>query len=96
MLPKNNLSVHKGDRMGIMGLNGSGQTTLTRVLVGQLQPTKGIVSHPPRLYSQYAVEDLQASGPKDLSSAALAVLHAEADNDMSEADLGGWLGSFGL
>lgn len=95
-----NLSVYKGDRMGIMGLNGSGKTTLIRVLIGQLQPTRGILSHHPRLrlgyYSQHAVENLRATGRKDHSLTALSVLSAEEDNDMSEADLRGLLGSFGL
>ncbi|CAL8581875.1 hypothetical protein XPA_007555 [Xanthoria parietina] len=40
--------------------------------------------------------NLRAPGRKDLSSAALALLHAEAGNDMSEADLRGLLGSFSL
>lgn len=80
----------------VLWLDGSGKTILIRVLVGQLQPTKGIVSHPPRLSlgydSQHAVEGLRAPGRKDLSSAALAVLHAEADNDMSEAEFSWFVG----
>lgn len=96
VLPKINPSVHKDDRMGIMGLNGSGQTTLIRVLVGQLQPTKGIVSHPHDSSPNMLWRNLRAPGRKDLSSAALALLHAEAGNDMSEADLRGLLGSFSL
>lgn len=94
------LTVHMGDRVGIMGLNGSGKTTLIRILVGQLQPSKGNVSHHPRLrlgyYSQHAVEDLQATGRRDPTLTALGALGAEEGNDMSEADLRGLLGSFGL
>ncbi len=37
-------TVAKGDRWGIVGRNGSGKTTLFNLIVGAMQPTKGIVA----------------------------------------------------
>ena len=36
-----NLTLRKGDRLGIMGHNGAGKTTLLRTLAGVYPPTKG-------------------------------------------------------
>jgi len=38
-----NLSVAKGDRIGIVGRNGEGKTTLLRVIAGKLEPDSGIL-----------------------------------------------------
>lgn len=38
-----NLSVNKGEFVGIMGASGSGKTTLLNILSGMMQPTTGIV-----------------------------------------------------
>ncbi len=37
------LIVSRGDRLGIVGPNGAGKTTLLRVLLGELEPTRGSV-----------------------------------------------------
>ncbi len=38
-----NLTVEKGDRVGILGFNGAGKSTLLKVISGVLKPTKGSV-----------------------------------------------------
>lgn len=38
-----NLRVDRGDRVGIVGRNGVGKTTLVRLLLGELTPQKGVV-----------------------------------------------------
>jgi len=35
------LSLHKGQRYGIVGANGSGKTTLLKILAGEMAPTQG-------------------------------------------------------
>lgn len=37
------LSVHPGDRLALVGLNGAGKTSLFRIILGQLQPDEGAV-----------------------------------------------------
>ncbi|MBR5112202.1 MAG: ABC transporter ATP-binding protein [Clostridia bacterium] len=39
-----NLTVEKGDRVGILGFNGAGKSTLLKVIAGVLKPTEGTVS----------------------------------------------------
>ncbi len=36
--------VHKGDSVGLIGLNGSGKSTMLKTIAGVLKPTKGIVT----------------------------------------------------
>ena len=38
------LEVHKGERVGLIGLNGSGKSTMLKIVSGVLSPTKGTVS----------------------------------------------------
>jgi ATP-binding cassette subfamily F protein 3 len=39
-------TVAEGDRWGIIGRNGTGKTTLFRLITGEMQPTSGVVSRP--------------------------------------------------
>lgn len=44
-----NATVLRGDRIGILGPNGAGKTTLLRLLLGELAPTEGTVTHGTKL-----------------------------------------------
>ncbi|KAH6687713.1 ABC transporter [Plectosphaerella plurivora] len=94
------LSVHMGDRVGILGLNGAGKSTLVKLLVDQSKPTSGTVTVHPRLrmgyYSQHAVEALQAMGRADPSLTALSLLTTEVEGSLEEGELRGMLGALGL
>ena len=46
-------SVFRGDRIGLVGDNGVGKTTLVRLLLGQLEPTSGSVRHGTKLEVSY-------------------------------------------
>ena len=47
------LLIQRGDRVGIIGDNGTGKTTLLRLLLGELQPTSGVIRHGTRLEVAY-------------------------------------------
>ncbi|GKT61997.1 ABC transporter [Colletotrichum tofieldiae] len=100
VLQNNSLSIHMGDRVGILGLNGAGKSTLVKLLVDETKPTSGTVTTHPRLklgyYSQHAVEALQEKGRADLSVTALSLLTEEVAGELDEGQLRGVLGSLGL
>ncbi len=47
------LTIMRGDKIGLLGPNGIGKTTLLRLLLGELQPQKGTVKHGTRLDIAY-------------------------------------------
>jgi zinc/manganese transport system ATP-binding protein len=47
------LDIRAGDRLGIVGPNGCGKTTLLRVLLGLMKPLAGRVVRDPKLVSSY-------------------------------------------
>ena len=100
VLQEVSLTVHAGDRVGILGLNGAGKSPLVRLLVEEAKPTAGTVTAHSRLkrayYSQHAVENLLALGTADPALTALALLTAEVGGSLDEGELRGLLGSLGL
>ena len=39
-----NLNINKFDRFGLVGANGTGKTTLLRIVTGEISPTRGYVN----------------------------------------------------
>ncbi len=49
-------TILRGDKVGIIGNNGTGKTTLLRLLLGELTPSSGTVRHGTRLEIAYFVQ----------------------------------------
>ena len=64
--------VERGDRIGIIGPNGVGKTTLVRLLLGELEPARGDVRHGTRL--QFAYFDQERERLPEDATVAEAVL----------------------
>lgn len=93
-------SVSMGDRIGILGLNGGGKSTLIKLLVEETKPTTGTVSRHARLklgyYSQQAVEKLQQMAVVEQDLTALALMTREILGELDEGETRRLLGSLGL
>ena len=56
------LTLYRGERIGIIGPNGAGKTTLLKALIGRLQPRRGLITlgHEVRIgYFDQKLEDLR-------------------------------------
>ncbi|QDU83860.1 ABC transporter ATP-binding protein uup [Planctomycetes bacterium Pla163] len=66
------LQIHTGERIGLVGRNGTGKSTLLKVLAGVLQPDEGRVVRRPDLVTSALVQDV----PSDLVGTVESVLRA--------------------
>jgi ATP-binding cassette, subfamily F, member 3 len=60
-----NLSIYRGDRIALVGVNGAGKTTMTRLMCSELIPQRGRVTVGERVqigyYAQHQIEALTAA-----------------------------------
>jgi len=94
LLLKNiDIDVDMESRVGIVGANGSGKTTMLKVLTEQLEPTKGMVHRHPRLrigfFAQHHVDAL------DLNASAVSFM-AKTYPGRTDEEYRRALGSFGI
>ncbi|KFY09308.1 hypothetical protein V492_05539 [Pseudogymnoascus sp. VKM F-4246] len=87
------LDVQLDSRIGIVGPNGAGKTTVLKLLIGQLTPTKGLISQNPRLrvgfFAQHHVDAL------DLNDSAVGFMAKNYPGKPDE-DYRRHLGAFGI
>ena len=66
-----NLRIHRGDRIGIVGPNGIGKTTLLKMLIGELAPDTGNVKLGSALAMMKLDQNRAALNPEDTLANAL-------------------------
>ncbi|KIV77779.1 hypothetical protein PV11_09559 [Exophiala sideris] len=87
------LDVQLDSRIGIVGPNGAGKTTVLKLLIGQLQPTAGLISQNPRLrigfFAQHHVDAL------DMNTSAVGFMQKTYPGKTDE-EYRRHLGAFGI
>lgn len=87
------LDVQLDSRIGIVGPNGAGKTTVLKLLIGQLQPTTGLISQNPRLrigfFAQHHVDAL------DMNTSAVGFMQKTYPGRTDE-EYRRHLGAFGI
>jgi len=67
IVSKHDIALQRGDKLGLIGPNGCGKTTLVRLLLGDLQPSTGDVEHGTNLDVAY-FDQLRAALSDDRSA----------------------------
>ena len=93
LLSNVDLDVQLDSRIGIVGPNGAGKTTVLKLLIGQLTPTKGLISQNPRLrvgfFAQHHVDAL------DMNASAVGFM-AKTFPGKQDEEYRRHLGAFGI
>jgi ATP-binding cassette subfamily F protein 3 len=77
------LTLYPGQRVGIIGANGTGKSTLFELLRGELHPDAGDLELPPRLTIAHGAQEIS-----DVSTAAIDyVLEGDAELQAVEGDI---------
>ena len=74
------LRILRGDRIGIIGPNGTGKTTLVRLLLGEIAPDTGTVTHSKTLQVTYQDQTRESLKATDTMWEALAPLGGDSIN----------------
>lgn len=83
-------TVYRGEKVGIVGANGCGKSSLLALVLGELQPDAGSVEYPSQLVVAHVAQELEATdrpaiefvmdGDEELRETEAAIAQAEANN----------------
>ncbi len=85
--------ISRGDRLVIIGYNGMGKTTLSRILAGMRPPSEGLVDFGVKVVPGYVSQDFAEIVPPERSLIQAIRLAAPT---LTESDARGLLGAFGF
>ena len=85
--------VPRGKRLGIMGPNGCGKTTLLKILLGEEEPTAGLVQRGHLVFPGYLDQQLAILDPE---KSVMRAVWPDDDPTHTEQKMRDLLGSFGL
>jgi ATP-binding cassette subfamily F protein 3 len=83
------LTIERGDRVGLIGPNGGGKTTLLRTLIGELPPLKGSIEHGVNVTIGYYAQAHEQLPPE--GTPLSVILHAQP---LGEESARNYLGRF--
>ncbi|GFE78029.1 ABC transporter ATP-binding protein [Steroidobacter agaridevorans] len=83
-------TVYRGEKVGIVGANGCGKSSLLALVLGELQPDAGSVEYPSQLVVAHVAQELEATdrpaiefvmdGDEELRETEAAIAQAEEKN----------------
>jgi ATP-binding cassette, subfamily F, member 3 len=85
--------LQRGKRLGILGPNGCGKTTLLRILLGDEEPTEGTVKRGHLIHTGYLDQHLDLLDPE---KPVIRAVWPQPDPDLTEQRMRDLLGRFGL
>ncbi|RJP61270.1 MAG: ABC transporter ATP-binding protein [Ignavibacteriales bacterium] len=72
ILDQASLSVHEGDRIGLIGKNGAGKSTFLKIITGLIEPDSGFVSKKKELNVSFLSQDFTLDEDKNVYENILA------------------------
>ena len=86
VLERISLQIERGERVGLLGRNGVGKSTLLKMMAGQLEPDEGIIARQQGLRVAYLTQET----PQGLTGAVAAVVAGGLDAAAAGDDDGLW------
>ncbi|QJW96552.1 ABC-F family ATP-binding cassette domain-containing protein [Frigoriglobus tundricola] len=93
LFDKLSFDLPRGKRLGIMGANGCGKTTLLKILLGEEEPTSGEVHRGHLVFPGYLDQHLAILDPE---KSVMRAVWPDDDPQQTEQKMRDLLGSFGL